>query len=327
MILALIEHDGTSPEPASLEALTVARGLAAALAVPLEAVVIGEGAARVGPQLGRHGVSVAHLAEDPNVATYAPGGWAACLAHVVAGRAPRAVVAAGTTRGHELMASAAARSGAPMAAGCLTIRPGDGDQLEIVRQRWAGSVQETAELHGAPAFLAVAEHAAGAQEPDDPVAVEVRAVNAAIQPADLRVRLAERVASAPGRISLADAPVVVGGGRGVGGPDGFGALEELAGLLGGTVGVSRVATSAGWRPHADQVGQTGTRIAPALYIACGISGAIQHIVGCRSAKAILAINTDPDAPIMSRADYAVIGDLHAVVPAISSEIRRRSGRT
>src|SRR6185295_8803229 len=129
-----------------------------------------------------------------------------------------------------------------------------------------------------------------------------------------------------GTIALADARVVVGGGRGVGSADGFAALEELASLLGGTVGVSRAVTSAGWRPHAEQVGQTGQRIAPDLYIACGISGAIQHIVGCKAAKHILAINNDPDAPIMSVADYAVIGDLHTVVPAISAEIRRRTAR-
>jgi electron transfer flavoprotein alpha subunit len=126
-------------------------------------------------------------------------------------------------------------------------------------------------------------------------------------------------------VSLTDTKVVVGGGRGIGGPEGFAMLEDLAALLGGAVGVSRVATSLGWRPHADQIGQTGARIAPDLYIACGISGAIQHIVGCKAAKRILVINTDPDAPIFGRASYAVIGDVHAVVPAIAAEIRRTRG--
>jgi electron transfer flavoprotein alpha subunit len=127
-----------------------------------------------------------------------------------------------------------------------------------------------------------------------------------------------------GTISLTDARVVVGGGRGVGSAEAFATLEELASLLGGAVGGSRVVTSAGWRPHSDQIGQTGLRIAPQLYVACGISGAIQHVVGCKAAKRILAINTDPDSPIMGIADYAVIGDLHQIVPAISAEIRRRS---
>jgi electron transfer flavoprotein alpha subunit len=138
----------------------------------------------------------------------------------------------------------------------------------------------------------------------------------------LRVRVTARVAAASDKISLTDAKVVVGGGRGIGSAEGFAMLEELAGLLGGAVGGSRVVTSAGWRPHADQIGQTGVRIAPELYIACGISGAIQHIVGCKAAKRIIAINTDPEAPILSHASYAVIGDLHTIVPAISAEIRR-----
>jgi len=145
----------------------------------------------------------------------------------------------------------------------------------------------------------------------------------AVNDLDLVGRVSGREAPQAGAISLADAKVVIGGGRGVGSADGFATLEELAGLLGGAVGGSRVVTSAGWRPHSDQVGQTGLRIAPDLYVACGISGAIQHIVGCKAAKRILAINTDPDSPIMGVADYAVIGDLHQVVPAITAEIRRR----
>jgi electron transfer flavoprotein alpha subunit len=126
-----------------------------------------------------------------------------------------------------------------------------------------------------------------------------------------------------GGVSLATARVVVGGGRGVGSPEGFAVLEELAGLLGGAVGVSRVVTSQGWRPHKQQVGQTGTRISPELYLACGISGAIQHMAGCQSAKHIVAVNTDRDAPIISRADYAVIGDLGQVLPALVTAIRAR----
>jgi electron transfer flavoprotein alpha subunit len=139
---------------------------------------------------------------------------------------------------------------------------------------------------------------------------------------DFRVTVIPQVEADTGKISLAQARVVVGGGRGVGSAEGFQALEELASLLGGAVGCSRVVTSLGWRPHADQVGQTGMRIAPDLYIACGISGAIQHMVGCRAAKHILAINTDKEAPIVAQADYAVIGDVKAVVTAVTTEIRK-----
>jgi electron transfer flavoprotein alpha subunit len=137
------------------------------------------------------------------------------------------------------------------------------------------------------------------------------------------VQVVRREEPEGGTISLADAKVVVGGGRGVGSAEGFGDLDALAAALGGTVGVSRVVTSLGWRPHAQQVGQTGARIAPDLYIACGISGAIQHIVGCKAAKKILVINTDPEAPILSHADYAIIGDLKTIVPAITAELAKR----
>jgi electron transfer flavoprotein alpha subunit len=138
--------------------------------------------------------------------------------------------------------------------------------------------------------------------------------------ADLRVCAVES-AAASGGASLATARVVVGGGRGVGGPDGFAPLEELAELLGGVLGVSRVVTSQGWRPHRQQVGQTGTKISPELYLACGISGAIQHMAGCLSSRHIIVINTDEDAPIISHADYAVIGDLTEVVPALVAALK------
>jgi len=140
--------------------------------------------------------------------------------------------------------------------------------------------------------------------------------------ADLVVEVKQRVQAETKGISLADAKVVVSGGRGVGSADGFGVLEELAELLDAAVGCSRVVTMAGWRPHTDQVGQTGTKVSPDLYIACGISGATQHIAGCKGAKKILAINSDAEAPILASADYAVIGDLTEIVPAIIAELRR-----
>jgi electron transfer flavoprotein alpha subunit len=137
-----------------------------------------------------------------------------------------------------------------------------------------------------------------------------------------RTRVVERVTVSEG-ITLTTAPVVVSGGRGVGSAEGFSTLEELAGLLGGAVGCSRVVTNNGWRSHSDQVGQTGTRVAPNLYIACGISGAIQHWVGMMASKNVLAINNDPEAPMVSKADYAVIGDLHPILEAVVAEVKRR----
>ncbi len=321
MILTFVEQADGRPDRSSLEALTAARPLAEALAVPLAAVLFGSGAVAVADELAAYGVGAVHVIEDERLTAYAPAAWGRSVAQLVSATSSTVVLAAGTDRGQEVLAYAAALLEAPMAANCIEIRPGE--RFEVTRQRWGGSLLEDARLDGSVCFMTIAEHANQPEEARAPGPVSVSPFTPTLTDPDLRVRVVARVAPEVGKISLADARVVVGGGRGVGGAEAFSELEELAGLLRGAVGVSRVVTSAGWRPHSQQVGQTGTRIAPDLYIACGISGAIQHIVGCKAAKAILAINTDREAPIMARASYAVIGDLHAVVPAISAEIRRR----
>jgi electron transfer flavoprotein alpha subunit len=242
---------------------------------------------------------------------YAPEAWAQALVELH----PNVVVAAGTDRGHEVLAHVAARLDAPLAANCVDVRV-DGDTFTLTRQRWGGSLLEEARLSGWPRLLTVAPHAVAAEA----APADVRELTPALE--DVRVRVTRREEPEEGVVRLDTARVVVGGGRGVGSAEGFAVLEELAALLGGAVGGSRVVTNLGWRPHADQVGQTGARIAPELYIACGISGAIQHIVGCKAAKRILVINKDPNAPIVGRADYAVFGDLHEIVPAIVAELRR-----
>ncbi len=327
MILAFVEHDAGIPTRSSLEALTFARRLAASNGMPLAAVLFGAGGDSAAAALGAYGVSAAHLVTHPALDAYAPAAWGRSVAQVAAAAMPSIVLAAGTDRGQEVLAYAAAMAGAPMAANCIELRPGgSGEPFELTRQRWGGSLLEDARLDGPVRFVTIAEHATAPEVVAASLAVSVQAFEPTLSDSDLRVQVVGRVAPEAGKISLADARVVVGGGRGVGGSEAFSELEELAGLLHGAVGVSRVVTSAGWRPHSQQVGQTGTRIAPEIYIACGISGAIQHIVGCKAAKAIMVINTDRDAPIMSRAAYAVIGDLHTVVPAISAEIRRRQAQ-
>ena len=240
---------------------------------------------------------------------YAPAAWAAAIAAAAGGA--DAIVAAGSDRGNELLAHVAARLDQPFAANVVDL---DGDV--VTRVRWGGSLLEQARLHGSPKILTVAPHS---QPAADAVPVELLGVPA---DADSTVRVLETVSESGGGVSLRDAKVVVSGGRGVGSSEAFAIIEELAGLLGGAVGCSRVVTSAGWRPHTDQVGQTGTKISADLYVACGISGATQHIAGAKGAKKILAINSDPEAPIFASADYAVIGDLHEVLPAISAEIRK-----
>jgi electron transfer flavoprotein alpha subunit len=243
---------------------------------------------------------------------YAPEAWAKAIVELAA----EAVVAPGTDRGHEVMAHVAARLDVPLAANCVDVRV-EADALLLTRQRWGGSLLEEARLSGTPRLLTVAPHAVAAEG----APADVKELTPSLD-GSVRVRLVRREEPEKGAVRLDTARVVVGGGRGVGSAEGFAILEELAGLLGGAVGGSRVVTNLGWRPHADQVGQTGARIAPELYIACGISGAIQHIVGCKAAKRIMVINKDENAPILARADYAVIGDLHETLPAVVGELRK-----
>jgi electron transfer flavoprotein alpha subunit len=323
-ILAIVTISGGAPERASLEALTFARRLAADTASPLEAVLVADPAAAraAAGSLAGFGVTAAFAVEHPSLTADHPDGWAEAVVQAISSRQAAAVVGAGTERGNDLLARVAARLSQPLAANCLAVEPGE--RYRVTRQRWAGSLLEDCWLDASVRLMTVAPNSVPIGEPDGSPAPSVEALAVELSDRDLALHVTSREPAERGGISLADAKVVVGGGRGVGSGEGFADLEELAGLLGGAVGGSRVVTSAGWRPHADQIGQTGLRIAPDVYIACGISGAIQHIVGCKAAKHILAINTDPDAPIMSVADYAVIGDLHTVVPAISAEIRRRT---
>jgi len=239
------------------------------------------------------------------------------LATAIAGLDPTAVVGPGTERGNEVMARVAARMDLPFAANCIAVTPGN--PVTVTRLRWGGSLLEEALLHSPRPIITVAPHAVSSDNGPAPAPITVDSP-------DYRsfvVQVSERIKPSNGGVSLAEAKVIVSGGRGVGSKEGFAIIEELAGLLGAAVGCSRAVTSAGWRPHSDQVGQTGTKVSPDVYIACGISGATQHMAGVKGAKRILAINSDPQAPLMLNADYTVTGDLKEIVPAISAEIRKR----
>ena len=304
----------------SLEVLTMAGRVALDIGRPLEAVAIGSQGAGAAGILSSYGVSTLHVADDPRLAEYAPVAWAHAIAELADQVNAEIVIGTASDRGGEVMAHVGARMALPMAANCTEIAPGD--RFTVTRQRWGGSLLEEAHIKARVKLLTLAPHALTAEASPSRTDVTTRAFTPALDDRDFRVRLVPQVEADTGKISLAQARVVVGGGRGVGSAEGFASLEELADLLGGAVGCSRAVTSLGWRPHSDQVGQTGTRIAPDLYIACGISGAIQHMVGCRAAKHILAINTDPAAPIVAQADYAVIGDVQKVLTAVNAEIKR-----
>ncbi len=327
-VLVLVEHSAGKATDPTLQTLTFARHFAGGDSVhallvtgPLAPEPVMNAMMASTQDLGRHGVAIAHVAEHEGLSTFAPEAWAAILGQLADRLNASAVFAPGSDRGNEVMARAAARAGLPFAANCIAASAGP--PVTLTRLRWGGSLLEEARLHSPRALITVGPHTVPIEEA--PARTEVDRFTPQLKEHELQVRVVEHVAAAGGGVTLAEAKVVVSGGRGVGSKEGFAIIEELAGLLGGAVGCSRAVTSAGWRLHTDQVGQTGTKIAPEIYIACGISGATQHMAGCKGAKRILAINSDAEAPIMSLADFSVVGDLRAIVPAISAEIRRTKG--
>ena len=316
-VLVYVTTTAGVADDVALQALALGVRLATGNAV--HALVIGDESAAGG--LGQWGASQVHVARHAALDVAAPDAAARILDDLAARIGVGAVIGPGTDIGNTVIARAAARAGLPFAANCTGATAGN--PMTVTRLRWGGSLLEEAAIHADRAMLTVAPHSVAARQTGGAAGVET--FTPELDEADLVVRAVERIPAARGGISLADARVVVSGGRGVGSAEGFASVEELAGLLGAAVGCSRAVTISGWRSHTDQVGQTGTKIAPDLYIACGISGATQHLAGCKGAKKILAINKDPEAPIMSAADFVVIGDLHQVLPAISAEIRRMRG--
>ena len=326
MIVVLVETTpaGEAVE-VSREAITFARSLAAeGGGVPVDAVVVGEPSAELVATLAAYGVRTVHALTGEAFASYAGAAWAC--------RRPER---ARLVRGRDGRRHAARQRGDGPRR-----RPrgrGDGRQRAVVQRarrrswspaRWsAAAALEEMRLADRPAVFTVAGHAVEAVPAETPGPAEVQVHTPEIAAADLVARVVSSEEPEPDLSgTLKSARVVVGAGRGAGSSDGFADLLELTELVGGSLGVSRVVTSLGWRPHHEQVGQTGSRISPDLYIPCGISGAIQHWAGCSSAKTILAINTDPDAPMVTKASYAVIGDLHEVVPGDQRRDQASPGR-
>jgi electron transfer flavoprotein alpha subunit len=321
MVLTFIEHDRGILNPLCLQMLTFGRELSKSLDVPLRAVLIGHDTVGLRNDLHRYGVSLIYLVEDPQLEDYAPEAWAKAIEQLIKSACPRVVLGASTDRGNEVLAWVGALTGLPMATNCVHVNPGP--PFQLLRYRWGGSLLEEAGLHGDPKLITLAQHVVEAKEGEVSTDTSVETFSPILNAKDLRVHITAREETQSEGVNLRTASVVVGGGRGVGSEEGFQVLEELAKLLGGAVGGSRVATNNGWRPHSDQIGLTGNRIAPDLYIACGISGAIQHLVGCKGAKHVMVINKDREAPFFRRADYGVVGDVHEILPALIAEIGKR----
>ena len=318
MVLALVELEDGGPAETSLEALTLARDIASQTDSALSAAVFGDVTDEVAASLGEHGVSDVHAVDHDGLDNYAPEAWADSVDQLASEVDADVVVGPGSDRGNEVLAHVGARRNVSLAANTLDVDASA--DFEITRQRWGGTLLEESRVGGDTKLFTAAAHELGIEPAAEPADPSVHAFEPALDEAAFRVQVDHYEESDEEGVPLGEARVVVSGGRGVGGPEDYDKLEELADHLGGAVGASRAAVNEGWRPHDDQVGQTGAKISPKLYVPCGISGAVQHMVGCKGSEKILAINTDPEAAIIQKADYAVVADLHDVVPALNEKL-------
>lgn len=314
-VLVLVEHAEGQVRKVTLELLTAARTLGEPAAV-----FVGPGYAQAAPRLGEYGAATVYVAQDPELTAYAGAPVAELLARLVAEQSPAAVLCAATADGREVAGRLAVRTG----SGLLTDVVGlDADGVATQSVFGGSAVVRSQVTRGTPILAMRPNATAPEPAPTEPRRVDVTVeLSAAARGARVVDRLVEEKGARP---DLAEAAIVVSGGRGVGSAESFALIEELADALGAAVGASRAATDAGWYPHQYQVGQTGKTVAPQLYLAAGISGAIQHRAGMQTSKTIVAVNKDPEAPIFELADFGVVGDLHQVLPQLVAEIRRRKG--
>ncbi|MEB3328705.1 MAG: electron transfer flavoprotein subunit alpha/FixB family protein [Candidatus Sericytochromatia bacterium] len=324
-IWVVADQVGTTISGATLELLGKAGELGAALGQPVTVLLLGPGAPAAGQGLGDRGADEVWVVDHPELATYRAETYGATAAGLIAEHKPAVVLFSATSSGRDLAAYAAARLGVGAAQDVSGVAV-EGGALRLTRPIFGGNVLATQAVEGGTALITALpkafEQAAGGQGK----AGAVKAV--AVDPAAATARAQVKgfiEALSTGALSLPDAEIVVSGGRGVGAAEKFSIIEDLATALGAAVGASRAVTDAGWRPANEQVGQTGVTVKPKLYIAAGLSGAVQHWVGMKESGYIVAINTDPEAPIMKMADLAIVGDLFKVIPEMIKEINAAKG--
>ncbi|HZI40939.1 MAG TPA: electron transfer flavoprotein subunit alpha/FixB family protein [Gemmatimonadaceae bacterium] len=320
-ILVFAETRGAELRKVATEAVTAGRRLAdASGGGEVHAVVAGPpGVAQKSEVLGRFGADVVIAVEHPGLATFARESIAATVAARAKSASYRAVVLGFSAQGRDLGPRLAAKLDAPIVSDIIDVEV-TGDALAVKHPGYANKVVITLNVGGAPAILSVRPSAFAAKE--SPRTARVENLAPALDPGSSKVKVTQVIEGAKGRPDLADAPVIIAGGRGLKAPENFKLVEELADAFGNAaVGATRAVTDEGWRPHADQIGQTGRQVSPQLYVAVGISGAIQHLAGMRTSKTIVAINKDKEAPIFKVADYGIVGDVLEVVPALTQAVR------
>lgn len=288
---------------------------AAQLGGDIAAAVLGGGIESAAGELATYGAARILVADDPALAEYTVDTYTNVLAGIIGQLNPEVIIIGASTQGKELAARLSARLDAALATDCLDLKM-DGGQVLVTRPMYGGKVLADVALAGAPAIVALRPNIISAVEAPGKGAVETVAANVGDVKTEVKSKQLET-----GKIDLTEAEIVVSGGRGMGGDD-YSTVETLAQVLGAAVGASRSAVDEGWRSASDQVGQTGKTVSPNLYVACGISGAIQHLAGMSSSKVIVAINKDPEAPIFTKADYGIVGDLFEVLPALTEEVKK-----
>jgi electron transfer flavoprotein alpha subunit len=317
-VLAIAEQSEGVFRKVTYETLSEGRRIADHMGCELAALVLGNNIEGISKELNQFGADKIILADAPSLVEYLPDAYGNVIGDVVNKESPDVVILGASTQGKDIAARLSARLNAPLAMDCVAVHFENND-LTVTRYMFGGKVLADVLLEGTPQILAIRPNALMIAKADGTGSIEKIKVDIGSS----TVKFIEKHLET-GKVELTEADIVVSGGRGMGGPD-FSALEELAKLLNGAVGASRSAVDEGWRSASDQVGQTGKVVSPNLYIACGISGAIQHLAGMSSSKVIVAINKDPEAPIFSKADYGIEGDLFEILPLISEEIRKLNG--
>jgi len=317
-IVTYAEHrDGKLRRP-SLEAVSEARRLAAALKASVHTVLVGSGIEGLASELGAHGADAVHLFDQAELGAYATEPYARAVAQVVAAEKPAVVLVPFTAMGRDLAPRVAARVGAGLVSDCVALTVKN-ERLEARRPMYAGKAYATVRWEGEPQMATLRPNVFPVGVADAARKVEVKKETV---DTSARAKVTAVHATASGKVELTEAQIIVSGGRGLKGPENFHLVESLAAALGAAVGASRAVVDAGWVDHQYQVGQTGKTVSPTLYVACGISGAIQHLAGMSSSKYIVAINKDADAPIFKVANYGVVGDLFELLPKLTEAAKR-----
>jgi electron transfer flavoprotein alpha subunit len=318
-----IEQRDGKISPVSREAVAAARTVAGSLGEPVTALLFGHQVADAAAAAFNHGVDAVIGCDHESLADFRVEAYGPLLAREAQARQPRVILAGASTRGRDILNWAAVDLDAGVISDGIGLSV-DGQTVRVTRPVYAGKLLSDVHVTEGVQLITLRSRAFAAAEPTGATGQAEW-----VEPAVAEDAIATKVVgfeSSEGKVNLTDAKIIASGGRGVGGPEGFAPIAELADVLGGAMGASRATVDAGWIPYEHQVGQTGKTVSPDLYIACGISGAIQHQAGMRSAKVIVAINKDAEAPIFKLARYGIVGDLFKVVPALTAEFRRRLGK-